>query len=109
MTVKITQYKYQGTWGPFKIKSACEECNLTTQVLKDMIQREFKGKDVLFETKPWLDNWPGLLLKGARHAPIILVDGKKFYHFSKKNPLFNRKELEGLVLSKLNSKKEVKG
>jgi hypothetical protein len=108
MTVNITQYKYQGKWGPFKLKSACEECNLTTQIIQDMMKNEFMDKDVVFETKPWLDNWIGLFLKGAWHAPIILVNGKKFYVYNEKNPLFNRKELVDLVLSKLKSKKEIK-
>jgi hypothetical protein len=108
MTVKITQYKYQGKWGPFNITSPCEECDLTTAILSDMMNSEFKGKDVVFETKPWLNNWIRLLFKGAYHAPIILVDGKKIYGFTGKNPLFNRKNLGDIVLMKLNSESEVK-
>jgi hypothetical protein len=95
-----------GKWGPFKITSPCDECNLTTTILRDMMKNEFKGKDVVFETKPWLDNWISLLFKGAYHAPIILVDGKKFYQFSEKEQLLNRNNLVDTVLMKLNSKME---
>jgi len=101
MTVNITQFKYEGAWGPFKIKSICEECNLTTSILKNMMEKEFKDKDVIFETKPWLSNWIYCFLKGCWHAPIIVVDGKKFYQFSEKQPLFNREELKNYVYKKV--------
>jgi len=101
MTVEIVQYKYQGKWGPFKVKSACEECDLTTAILRDMMGNEFRDLDVTFETRPWLNNWIFLFLKGARHAPIILVDDHKFYSYSKKNPLFDRVKLKDVVLKLL--------
>jgi hypothetical protein len=101
MTVTITQYKYAGKWGPFKITSACEECDLTTATIEDMMENEFKGKDVILRKKPWLDNWISCIFKGAWHAPIVIVDGKKFYQFSDENPLFDRKKLENLIKNKL--------
>jgi hypothetical protein len=106
MPIKITQFKYAGKWGPFKIKATCEECDLSTGILEDMVKNEFRGKDVVFEKKPWLDNWIFCFVRGARHAPIIMVDGKKFYSYSEKNPLFDRKKLVDVVQEKLNRKWE---
>lgn len=93
----ITLYKYLGKWGPFKIDTPCDYCDLTSSVLQDMMDNEFKGLNVEFEEKKWLDNWITLLLKGAWHAPIILVDGKLFHQYSKENPLFDREKLEKAV------------
>jgi predicted methyltransferase len=101
MTVTITQFKWAGKFGPFKIKTECKECELTTAILKNMMSKEFKGKDVKFEIKPWLDNFFYCIVRLAWHAPIIMVDGRKFHQFSHKNPLFDRKKLEELVLKKI--------
>jgi len=101
MTVTITQYKWAGKLLMFKIKTICSECGLTTSILRSMMKKEFKGKDVKFETKPWLDNFFYCLFKFAWHAPIIMVDGKKFYQFSDKNPLFDREKLAEYVNKQL--------
>ena len=101
MTVKIIQYEWTGKKGLFKIKTKCSECDLTKAILMDMMQKEFKDKDVTFEKKPWLDNFFYCLFRGAWHAPIILVDGKKFHQFSEKEHLFDRKLLKEYVLNKL--------
>jgi hypothetical protein len=108
MNVRIVQYKYLGSWGPFKINSDCEDCDITTEVLKDMMNKEFRALDVVFEERPWLNNWIKLLFKGAWHAPIILVDGMKFYQWREEEPLFNREKLKYLVLKKLKDKREDK-
>ena len=101
MTVKIVQYKWAGKkWG-FKIKTQCSECDLTTVILKTMMKNEFKGKDVSFEVKPWLDSVFYCLFRRTWHPPIIMVDGKKFYQFNEKKPLFDRKKLARLVLDKI--------
>lgn len=91
--VRITQYKWEGKWGPFKIKSKCDECNLTTSVLKETIKNYNKKTNVKIIIKPWLDNWWFCLKKGAFHPPIIMINNIKFHQFSKKNPLFNPKKL----------------
>ena len=39
---------------------------------------EFKKKSISFKVKPWLDNWWRIILKGAWHAPVIMVNGKVF-------------------------------
>ncbi len=93
MTVKITQYKWEGNWGPFKITSNCSECDLTIQMLNYLMDTEFKDKDVKFELKPWLNNWIYCLLRGTWHAPIIMVNNKKFHQFSEKDPIFNKEKL----------------
>jgi hypothetical protein len=98
MPVKIVQYKWAGKLGPFSIKSKCQECDLTTNIIKNMMSKEFKGKGVTFEVKPWLDNFFYCLFRLSWHAPIIIVDGKKFYQYNHKYPLFDRKKLESLVL-----------
>ena len=101
MTIIITQYKWAGRLWPFKIKTGCEECDLTEASLKNMLKNEFKGKDVKFEVKSWLDNFFYCLFRFAWHAPIIMVNDKKFYQFSEKEHLFDREKLKELVLSRL--------
>ena len=96
--VTVSQYKWAGKLGPLRINKSCDECDLTTSVLQDMMENEFKGKDVAFEVKPWLDNIFYCLVRGCWHAPIIMVNGKKFYQYSKKEPLFDREKLAGRVL-----------
>jgi hypothetical protein len=91
--VIITQYKWAGKWGLFRIKSHCQECDLVTSTLRSMVGQEFKGKNVVFEVKPWLDNIFFCLRQGAWHAPIIMINGKKFFQFSEKKPLFERAQL----------------
>lgn len=106
MAVVITQYKWAGKLGPFKIKTTCSECDLTTSIIKNMMEKEFMGKDAKFEMKPWLDNFFYCILRLAWHAPIIMVDEKKFYQFSEKKPLFDRKKLADYVNGKLKDGKK---
>jgi hypothetical protein len=96
-TVFITQFKWSGKLGPFSIKTSCDECDLTTSILQDMLKNEFKNKNVTFEVKPWLDNFFYCIVRFAWHPPIIIVNGKKFYQFNEKEPLFNREKLAALV------------
>ena len=98
----VTQYKWAGSWGPFKIKSKHSECDLTTTLLKKMIQEEFKKGEISFEVKPWLDNIFYCLIRNTWQAPAIMVNGKKFFQFSHKFPLFDRQKLVHLV-KKLNT------
>lgn len=105
MTVKIIEYEWAGKKWFFKIKTHCKECDLTSAILKSMMQKEFKGKDVSFEVKPGLNNVFYCLFRGAWHPPIIMVDGRKFHQFSEKNPLLNRKELANYVLQRLKQQK----
>jgi len=75
MEIIITQYKWEGNWGPFKIKTQCSECDLSTGILKALVKDRYKGK-VRLEIKPWLNNWWRVLHLGAWHAPIIMVNKK---------------------------------
>jgi len=102
MTVNITQYKWAGKLGPFEIKTKCDECDITSSILEDMLEKDFKDKDVIIEIKPWLNNFFYCFIRLAWHAPLILVDGKKFHQFNTKNPIFDRKKLKELVYKKLN-------
>jgi predicted methyltransferase len=101
MVVEITQFKWAGKKWFFEIKSNCEECDLTTATLKDMMKKEFKGKNVKLDVKPWLDNFFYCLFRGTWHAPIIMINGKKFHQHSKKDPFFNRRKLEKSVNDRL--------
>ena len=76
--INIVQYKWEGKWGPFKVKVRCGECDLSSTILKSMIKKEFKGKDVKLTILPWLDNWYKVILKGGWHAPIFIVNGRLF-------------------------------
>ena len=96
--VAVTQFKWAGRLGPIRIKTNCEQCDLTTTILQDMMENEFKERNVAFEVKPWLDNIFYCLARGAWHAPIIMVNGKKFYQFSEAEPLFDREKLAERVL-----------
>ena len=95
--VTITQFKWAGKLGPLRIKTHCDQCDLTTSILQDMMENEFKGKNVECEVKPWLDNLFYCLMRGTWHAPIIMINGKKIYQFSEKEPLFDRDQLAAQV------------
>ncbi len=73
--VKITLFKWAGSWGPFKIKIPCGECTITKDVIKDTLKSELAGVPVTFEIKDWLSVWWVPLAKGGWHAPIVTVDG----------------------------------
>ncbi|PMH72940.1 glutaredoxin domain-containing protein [Vibrio cyclitrophicus] len=74
--VKITLYRWAGSWGPFKINIPCGECTLTKDILKDTFENELAGVDVELEVKDWLSHWWEPLKLGSWHAPILVVEGK---------------------------------
>lgn len=76
MTVTIIQYKWAGAWGPFRITTACGECSATEGVIRNVLEREFPGEDISFETRDWLSLWWEPLLSGGWHAPITMLNGK---------------------------------
>jgi len=76
--ILIEQFKWAGKWGPFKVKVRCGECDLTTSIIKSLMQKEFKGKQVKFVIKPWLDNWISCAFRGGFRAPLVFVDRKLF-------------------------------
>lgn len=74
--IKITVYRWAGSWGPFSVKIPCGECSLTKDVIKDTIENELVGVNIELEIKDWLSYWWRPLLKGGWHAPIVLVEKK---------------------------------
>ncbi|MDP4012290.1 MAG: hypothetical protein Q8R00_01665 [Candidatus Nanoarchaeia archaeon] len=97
--VIIEHFYWAGKWGLFKIKTHCNECDLTNSILDSLMKKEFKGKSVELVVKPWLDNWIYCLFRSTWHPPIIIVNGKRFFNHSHKNPLVNRNKLRNYVLN----------
>ena len=91
--VVVTQFKWAGNLGFLRIKSHCNECDIVTASLKNIIDGELKDKNLVLEIKPWLNNIFFLLIKGAWHPPIILINKKLFFQFSHKKPMFDRNKL----------------
>ncbi len=74
--VKVTLYRWAGSWGPFKVSIPCGECSLTVDVIKDTFETELAGIPVELEIHDWLSNWWKPLFRGGWHAPIVMVEGK---------------------------------
>lgn len=74
--IKITIFRWGGSWGPFKVKIPCGECALTQDIVRDTIENELDGIPVEVETIDWLSNWWKAARYGGWHAPIVMVEGK---------------------------------
>ncbi|MCY9852245.1 glutaredoxin domain-containing protein [Vibrio mediterranei] len=74
--IKITLYRWAGSWGPFKVNIPCGECTLTKDILNDTFKNELDGIPIELEVKDWLSHWWEPLKAGAWHAPILMVEGK---------------------------------
>ena len=74
--VKITVFRWAGSWGPFKVKIPCGECSLTLDVIKDTVETELDGIPVEIDVREWLSEWWKPLPKGGWHAPIVMVEGR---------------------------------
>ena len=74
--VKITLFRWAGSWGPFSVKVPCGECVLTKDIILDTINKELKGIPVELDIREWLSEWWRPLLKGGWHAPIVMVEGQ---------------------------------
>ncbi|KIP69469.1 glutaredoxin family protein [Vibrio jasicida] len=74
--IKMTLYRWAGSWGPFKVNIPCGECTLTKDILADTFENELAGVPVELEVKDWLSHWWEPLKLGAWHAPILVVEGK---------------------------------
>ena len=74
--IKITLYRWAGSWGPFKVNIPCGECTLTKDILQDTFDNELAGIPIELEVKDWLSHWWEPLRLGAWHAPILVVEGK---------------------------------
>lgn len=74
--IKITVYRWAGSWGPFKVSIPCGECSLTKDVILDTMENELDGIPIELDMRDWLTEWYKPLLKGGWHAPIIMVEGR---------------------------------
>jgi glutaredoxin len=74
--ITVTQYKWAGSFGPFKIRIPCGECAITEGVITDVIATEFPNDKIVVEVLPWLSHWWKPLIRGGWHAPIVLVNNK---------------------------------
>jgi hypothetical protein len=71
------------------------------------VENDFKGKNVVLEVKPWLNNILFALRRGAWHPPIIMINGRKFFQYSHKKPLFDKGKLIQAVASIINEKQVI--
>lgn len=74
--IKVTLYRWAGSFGPFKVNIPCGECTLTKDILADTFANELAGIPIELEMKDWLSCWWEPLKLGAWHAPIVVVAGK---------------------------------
>jgi len=77
--VNITVFKWEGRWGPFKIKIPCGECALTQDVILDTMENELSGVPVELDLREWLTEWWKPLRffpPSGYHAPIVLIEDK---------------------------------
>lgn len=74
--IKLTLYRWAGSWGPFKVNIPCGECTLTKDILTDTFANELDGIPIELEVKDWLSHWWEPLKAGSWHAPILMVEGK---------------------------------
>lgn len=72
--IKITLYRWAGSFGPFKVNIPCGECTLTKDILLDTFKNELADVPVELEVKDWLSNWWEPLKHGAWHAPIVILE-----------------------------------
>lgn len=73
---RLTLYRWAGKWGPFKVKTPCGECTLTTDIVQDVLANELAGVPVELEARDWLSHVIEAIVKGARHAPIVMLNGR---------------------------------
>ncbi len=74
--VNVTFYRWAGSWGPFRVRTPCGECELTADVIGNALANELRDIAVHLEVRNWLDAWWRPLVVGGWHAPIIVVDGR---------------------------------
>ena len=99
-SVTITMYRWAGTKYGITIKSECKECDINAAILQDMKDKEFAGKKVVIEIKPWLTHVWESLRRGGWHAPVIVVEK----HIFSQGVVLKRKELAQRVLQILYEK-----
>ncbi|MEM9179600.1 MAG: glutaredoxin domain-containing protein [Pseudomonadota bacterium] len=73
---RLLLYRWGGKWGPFKVKIPCGECTLTTDIVKDVLEHELKTAEVELTVRDWLSHMVKAVFQGARHAPVLMLNGK---------------------------------
>lgn len=74
--VRVTLFRWAGSFGPFKVRIPCGECSLTSDVIRDTFEHELADIPVELDTREWLSQWWVPLRRGGWHAPIVLVENK---------------------------------
>ena len=103
--IKVTVFRWAGSWGPFSVKIPCGECSLTKDVILDTFKEELKGIPVELELHDWLSEWWKPLKKGGWHAPIVMVEGKMI----SQGAALNRGVLTQAVIQAHTTHSEIRG
>ena len=103
--IKVTVFRWAGSWGPFSVKIPCGECSLTKDVILDTFKEELKGIPVELELHDWLSEWWKPLKKGGWHAPIVMVEGKMI----SQGAALNRGVLTQAVIQAHTAHSEIRG
>ncbi|WP_375322403.1 glutaredoxin [Aliivibrio logei] len=103
--IKITLYRWAGSWGPFKVNIPCGECTLTKDILQDTFNTELAGIPIELEVKDWLSHWWEPLKLKAWHAPIIIVEDKVI----SEGEALNRGVLVQAVIAQVAKQDDIKG
>lgn len=103
--IKITLYRWAGSWGPFKVNIQCGECTLTKDILEDTFNTELDGIPIELEVKDWLSYWWEPLKLKAWHAPIIIVEDKVI----SQGEALNRGVLVQSVIAQVAKRDDIKG
>lgn len=98
MKVEVTVYRYTGKHLGFLTiqSSACKDCELTYQVVKE-IEKELKGGDVKFKYRQWFNWFWSALIQGVYHPPGVVVNGKVFVQ----GVAPNKQKLKKFILNEL--------
>lgn len=104
-SIKVTVFRWAGSWGPFKVKISCGECTLTKDVILDSFENELSGIPVELEVREWLSEWWKPLVRGGWHAPIVMVEGKVI----SQGVAINRGVLTQAVIEAYSSDLEIEG
>jgi len=74
--VKIVIYPFTGWHGLLYVpKAFCEECDLTTDLIKTTVEELGIKNKVKLVFRPWFLWWWIPIWKGAWHAPIVIING----------------------------------
>ncbi|PQJ89152.1 glutaredoxin [Aliivibrio sifiae] len=103
--IKITLYRWAGSWGPFKVNIPCGECTLTKDILQDTFNTELAGIPIELEVKDWLSHWWEPLKLKTWHAPIIIVEDKVI----SEGEALNRGVLVQAVIAQVAKQDDIKG